>query len=234
MSLQRTYYPARACSGGPTVGAKALMAWWLGAYGHLGAKNLGIFNCRAIAGSQTLSLHGEGRADDLGVPVGNSWAAAVFEAMRLQSKELGIQLIIYNRRVWSARQPDAGWRHYDGEDPHTNHGHVELTPDAARTLTVAAINRSLSASASEDIVTQLPTLKKGATGEYVERLQALLNVADGATVALKPDGVFGDNTDAAVRRFQAAYNVRASVDNGVGDGEVGKYTWAALLGVSLS
>lgn len=232
MSLQRTYYPARQCSGGPRPGAQALMAWWLGAYGHLGAKNLGIYNCRSIAGSVTLSLHGEGRAADLGVPVGNKWAWPVFEAMRQNSKELGIQLIIHDRKVWSARHPDAGWRPYDGENPHTDHAHVELTPEAASSLTVQHVNNTLApaANATEVILSQLPTLKKGMTGQFVTRLQALLN-ASGAGLAL--DGAFGEKTDAALRAFQAAHNVRASVDNGKGDGEAGKYTWAALLGVTL-
>ncbi|HVK26439.1 MAG TPA: hypothetical protein VM677_34245 [Actinokineospora sp.] len=49
---------------------RALMAWFLGAYAARGGKNLGIYNCRNVAGSSTSSPHGEGRAADLGVPVG--------------------------------------------------------------------------------------------------------------------------------------------------------------------
>lgn len=239
MSLQREYQGARSCTGSASVGAKALMAWWTGAYGQFGAKNFGIYNCRDIDGTSTLSLHAEGRACDLGAPVGNGWMWAVVDLLRRNSKELGIQLIIYRGKVWSARQPDAGWRTYTGANPHNDHAHVELTWDSARTLTVGHINSTLGGGASpapageDEIVTKLPTLAKGAEGEAVERLQALLNVADGATVALRTDGQFGDVTDAAVRRFQVARNVRASVDNGRGDGEVGKYTWAALLGVTL-
>ena len=67
------------------------MAWFLGAYGAQGGKNLGIYNCRPLAGSNTLSLHGEGRACDLGVPVGAPWAWTLADSLVAQSAELGIQ-----------------------------------------------------------------------------------------------------------------------------------------------
>jgi lysozyme len=60
-----------------------------------------------------------------------------------------------------------------------------------------------------------PTLKKGATGNAVKRLQRALDVA--------VDGDFGPGTDRAVRAFQAAHGLPA-------DGIVGPATWAALSG----
>jgi len=64
----------------------------------------------------------------------------------------------------------------------------------------------------------LPTLKQGAKGGAVQRLQKALTKA-GQNVAL--DGDFGPGTDRAVRAFQAAHGL------GV-DGVVGPGTWAAL------
>lgn len=81
---------------------------------------------------------------------------------------------------------------------------------------------------TEVIVNTLPTLRRGATGAAVKRLQALLNVAG---AQLREDGDFGPKTDSALRSFQARHKVRNSVVNGHGDGIAGRYTWAALLGV---
>jgi N-acetyl-anhydromuramyl-L-alanine amidase AmpD len=60
-----------------------------------------------------------------------------------------------------------------------------------------------------------PTLRRGARGDLVKELQTRAGIA--------ADGIFGADTEAAVRRFQR--------DRGmVPDGIVGPKTWAALLG----
>ena len=66
---------------------------------------------------------------------------------------------------------------------------------------------------------------KGCTGKDVKRLQALLRARgfrddDGNTI--KIDGVFGDKTEQAVKRFQKKYKLDA-------DGIVGRDTWTKLL-----
>jgi len=58
-----------------------------------------------------------------------------------------------------------------------------------------------------------PTLRRGSRGSLVERVQALLG--------LEKDGIFGPNTEAAVRAFQRAGDL-------VPDGIIGPKTWAAL------
>lgn len=63
-----------------------------------------------------------------------------------------------------------------------------------------------------------PILRRGDSGESVAYLQTLLS---DAVVLLKPDGLFGANTEAAVRAFQRAQGIRV-------DGVVGPVTWAAL------
>lgn len=214
MSTYRgTYYPAKACTGGPTDGARALMAWFLGAYTYMGARNLGIYNCRPIAGTSTLSVHAEGRAADLGAPQAQ-WMAGVAQLLHDVSAELGIQLIIYNRRVWACNAPDA-WRPYLGTNPHTDHAHIELTPRGAIELNVARVNAAIQ---SHRI---LPVLRRGATGDLVKRLQTELNAAL-LGPALVVDGIFGPATEHRVQAYQT--NHRLSVD-----GVVGPHTWFALL-----
>lgn len=57
-------------------------------------------------------------------------------------------------------------------------------------------------------------LKRGSRGENVRYLQKLLKVY--------PDGIFGINTEEAVKAFQKAHNIKP-------DGIVGPLTWAHLL-----
>lgn len=142
MSLLRRYEPATRATGGPAPGAKALMAWFLGAYGRLGGTNLGIYNNRTVRGGSTTSLHAEGRACDFGVnPHEASWGTTLAERLRLTSGELGIQCIIWNRRIWSSAYPDAGWRRYSGTNAHRDHIHLELSRLAAQSLTPQRIQQ---------------------------------------------------------------------------------------------
>lgn len=60
------------------------------------------------------------------------------------------------------------------------------------------------------------TLRRGSRGAEVAEVQTLLG-------GLDVDGIFGRKTEAAVKAFQAAHNLKA-------DGIVGKLTWSALLG----
>lgn len=67
---------------------------------------------------------------------------------------------------------------------------------------------------------KLPTLKYGASGEDVKKLQTLLN-ENGAS--LDVDGKFGNKTEQAVKRFQETHGLTV-------DGVVGEKTWEALGG----
>jgi peptidoglycan hydrolase-like protein with peptidoglycan-binding domain len=64
-----------------------------------------------------------------------------------------------------------------------------------------------------------PVIKSGSNGHPIKTLQFLLR-ARGHSVAI--DGVFGPNTEAAVKAFQASHGVAA-------DGIVGPVTWVALV-----
>ncbi len=66
------------------------------------------------------------------------------------------------------------------------------------------------------------TLKSGMRCEQVKLLQEVLNeTPDGAALDLKVDGIFGKETEKAVRQFQADHGLTV-------DGVVGRKTWAAL------
>jgi hypothetical protein len=64
----------------------------------------------------------------------------------------------------------------------------------------------------------IPTLRRGNSGDYVKKLQELLN-ANGATLVV--DGKFGVSTENAVKTFQQQHKLKA-------DGIVGKQTWKEL------
>jgi peptidoglycan hydrolase-like protein with peptidoglycan-binding domain len=77
--------------------------------------------------------------------------------------------------------------------------------------------------ADVQVTVGLPVLRKGQhEGEPpVERLQFMLNFVRGVD-DLDVDGIFGPDTEAAVRAFQQDENLSV-------DGIVGKNTWTALL-----
>ncbi len=79
----------------------------------------------------------------------------------------------------------------------------------------APIPAAESVEAGEGAPPPRPTLRRGATGDWVKRVQEKIGVA--------PDGDFGAKTEAAVRAFQRARGI-------VPDGIVGPKTWAALDG----
>lgn len=65
-------------------------------------------------------------------------------------------------------------------------------------------------------------LRNGARSEEVKKLQTALNSKLKLQPPLKVDGVFGNGTEGAVKKFQTANNLQV-------DGVVGSKTWALLL-----
>lgn len=75
-------------------------------------------------------------------------------------------------------------------------------------------------------VKQYPVLKRGSRGEYVLAWQKFLN-QNGYFCGLE-DGIFGKNTEAAVRQWQQAHSDVC----GTADGIIGQKTWKSI-GIEL-
>ncbi|NES64081.1 MAG: peptidoglycan-binding protein [Okeania sp. SIO2D1] len=68
-----------------------------------------------------------------------------------------------------------------------------------------------------------PTIARGSRGNDVERLQMTLNEMG---YSLVRDGIFGSNTEAAVKEFQKDSRLEV-------DGIVGPLTWYALMSIMI-
>ena len=161
------------CSGGAMTGAVELRQEILKRFA--GAKNLGIYNCRSVRGRNSLSLHGEGRAIDIGgtpdvLQKVAHWAANY-------SQELGVQEVIYNRQIWSAQKPNDGWRYYSGADAHDTHVHIGMT--------WAGAQRGSAKSTREDNTSQDQYDTNYAIGEYILIGGAIAGIAALTTLAMK-------------------------------------------------
>lgn len=250
MGIYTDYEPATRDRGQAQPGTVALVEYYLDRYeGHRNPSpaNLGIYVGKRLGSGW--SLHAEGRAADLGTKPYTSpnWGWGLADELRLNSLELGIQLIIFDNKVWSGNHPFDGWRKYGGSEPHTGHLHVELSWKSARELTQNRVAKVLDGSTrptkpskpvtdwTEEIIMALPTLEQGDRGTHVGRMQSLL-AANGFPPRNsfnsrgEPDDQFGNGTGDALAAFQQARKVRHSVNNGKGDRKCGRWTWAALLG----
>lgn len=183
------------CTGSATAGALALARWVMEKYGSKGAMNWGIYNCRDIRGGNTTSAHGEGRAFDCGFPLGDPDADQLVKRLLKVPGKLGIQAIIYERRIYSRNHPDGAF--YDGEAPHFDHVHIELTREAAQSLTYATISAVLSPPVRQ---AGSRTLMPGMKGADVKWLQRKLRV--------EADGDFGHGTARAVEAWKKTWNKR--------------------------
>jgi hypothetical protein len=121
---------------GAQPGARALMAGLLLKYPHVAS--WGIYSGRNTA-LGNLSAHAEGRALDLGCTLGVG-ENLVKQLLATPPAELGISVIIHDRRIYSAKTPHG--RPYNGV-PHLDHVHVEITRKAASHMSLTRVKRVL-------------------------------------------------------------------------------------------
>ncbi|MBI1946091.1 MAG: hypothetical protein HYS27_10365 [Deltaproteobacteria bacterium] len=116
------------CSGGATDGALTLRDHLLGYFPQIAS--VGIYNCRVIAGTNSMSLHGVGRALDIMIPtvggdadndLGDPIAAWLIE----NAAAIGMQTIIWDHSIWRVTY-DPRIHEYTGSNPHVDHLHVEI------------------------------------------------------------------------------------------------------------
>ncbi|WP_194836759.1 glucosaminidase domain-containing protein [Nocardia sp. XZ_19_369] len=120
------------CTTGEQPGARAMADQWK----RLTGRKAGTFNCRSTTFG-TPSLHGEGRAIDLYAnaadPAQRAQVNAYLAWLQANAVELQVAYIIWNRRQWGWQFRAKGWRPYGGSNPHTDHIHVDLSWEGART-----------------------------------------------------------------------------------------------------
>ena len=166
---------------------------------------------RPIRGGSAWSSHAYGAAIDLAWHNRPALDAAI-DWMIANSAELGIQRIHdYNlHRYWQA---GAGWIGRPPGKGAVNSIHIETHVDSWHD------NRPVDARTTPPTTTapKYPgkPLQQGSTGVNVKRIQEAL-------MGLEVDGKFGPRTDAAVRAFQQAHDLK-------GDGIVGPVTWRHLF-----
>jgi peptidoglycan hydrolase-like protein with peptidoglycan-binding domain len=148
------------------------------------------------------------------------------------ARRFGIMYMIWNKRIWKAYNPDAGWQAYSGESPHTDHVHFSFGWNGAKKVTsywdrtVAPVDFGLTSPPHVTPVRRFSnletvrkygatTLKTGSTGSLVSLIQKNLLVK-------VVDGDFGPTTAAHVARFQ--YDQKLPITQKFGPAE-----WKALF-----
>jgi hypothetical protein len=222
---------AGACTGRAQPGALALMKY-ITTERRDGARNWGIYNCRRIAGVTTRSIHGEGRALDIGFALvggrANPAGTRLVRALIARAGRLGIQTIIWNRTIYSRRYP-AGVR-YRGVHPHYDHVHVELSWNSARGLTLAGARAAFGVHAPVAVRPNATKLleahRAGLRGTWinlaeVRSLQAKLTQKGHRTTV---DGKYGAGTRASVLAYQRRFSVLAN--DGIAGSKTVTHLWS--------
>jgi hypothetical protein len=174
--------PAGHCTSGPAPGAVDLANTLLHRWGPFGATSLGIFACRKIAGTDTWSVHAEGRAFDLGIPPDSrpELGDAVLRELLRAPDEL-LQRVIWWGQVYDRQTP--GGRPLGGGNPHEDHLHIEIPWEHADGLTSAEIAALLGETERErDPTVHLIVAYHGAQWIVAGDLTSRVGLADGADV----------------------------------------------------
>ena len=137
------YSPQATCSPTAKPGVVAWRDQLLRTYSW--TRSLGIVRGCDVGGR---SEHKEGRAFDWGVNASSArdvaavndlfaWLFATdrFGNKHAMARRLGIQYVIWNRRIWGSYSASQGWRTYTGASPHTDHVHFSFSWPGANKLT---------------------------------------------------------------------------------------------------
>lgn len=162
------------------------------------------------------------RAIDITHDPASGFDSYKFADLLLKKQDKRIKYIISNRRIGSGPAgPQPGvWRQYTGKNAHNHHCHISVVADGRGDDTSQwdIDGNLMPAPDAKPYVAPPPTLRKGAKGEDVEKLQGRLK-AFGAELNI--DGDFGEKTANAVLLFQTMNDLPR-------DSIVGPMTWKAL------
>lgn len=208
------YDKATAATDGPQPGAMALYRALVNSTSW-GAetKGQGVYNNRPVRNGRSLSVHAEGRALDIKVPISSSTGDRLYKTMINFSDELGIQQILWDGHGWRCDRGE--FKTSKGVTKlHRDHLHIEMKRHQAATLTPARVAQILG----EKVPEPSTILEEGDKGPAVAEFQAELNKFG---AGLKVDGDFGPVTRKAVEDFQRAHGLTV-------DGIVGPFTRTAM------
>lgn len=169
------------------------------------------YDVKKIQGSDEYSNHASGTAVDFNAPEHNQGQPASHSMSQHQIDE-----------CHAIERESDGVLRWGGDFSRPDPMHWEIIGTPTQ---VAAFARKIALVSHETdlIMSELPTLKIGASGTPVKRVQSLANLTlGGGDVAV--DGDFGSKTTAIVKRVQAAGHLPKT-------GVVDAKTWAVLLGV---
>ncbi|MDQ1620764.1 MAG: hypothetical protein QOE19_3333 [Actinomycetota bacterium] len=160
------YQGQRSCSPTPKPGVVDLSRRLLKAFPS--TRSLGIVRACSVGGQ---SEHKEGRAFDWGVsaksPTGRAqvakfvaWLAKAdkYGNRYAMARRLGIQYVIWNRKIWGSYAATAGWRKYSGANPHTDHVHISFTWAGARKQTSFWTGKVGKVNAAPPSIPTVPTV----------------------------------------------------------------------------
>ncbi|WP_432542490.1 LGFP repeat-containing protein [Kineococcus sp. SYSU DK002] len=128
--LAARYQPPTTC-GAPQPGTLAVAQLIRDAYGR---QTIGTArDCPATG--VPVSEHSDGRALDWMLNAADPAQAALAREFLTwlladdarAARRLGVMYVIWDRQVWKAYAPSAGWQPYTGPNPHTDHVHLSLT-----------------------------------------------------------------------------------------------------------
>jgi len=145
-----------------------------------------------------------------------------FAELLRTKKDPRIKNVISNYRIFAG---NAGpnpwlWRKYTGSNPHSLHCHVSVMDTASLYDDASEWDLGQGGAFVPDMTASpidLPRLRQGDKGYYVEMMQTCLRLPD-----RERDREFGKETKVAVQQFQRDHRLKD-------DGIVGPYTWKELL-----
>lgn len=210
-----TFHPYERCSscqGSAKPGTRYVMEALIAKYPY--TSSLGIYSCRNVGGTGTMSIHSCGRAFDLKIPTLPTGRADValghppLMDLIATAWELGNHGLIYNRIRYDRGDPLGAY--YGGVHPHYDHIHGEQTDHHARTLSRETVFTVLDVTGRE-YLTMLAPCQHGDRGDHVAALQVMLT-ASGFNAGAA-DGVYGDATAAAVLAMRKSRGSSATSGN---------------------
>ena len=193
---QLTRYACKA--GGKELVSGANSQWKSGVWEKKGA----IDTLPDVPGVILYHANAQGVMTHTGVCVGGGYA------VEARSAAYGVVKTAIKQRSWTHWAALPGVLSEDGEQSPTTDEKPKETPASSGNGT------------TEIVVVNMQTVRRGDKGTHVKVLQFLLN--ENGFDAGKVDGIFGSNTEKAVKAYQKQKRLSA-------DGICGRNTWAKLL-----